>query len=132
MRNSTSVPIPLAFEQPLKPQDEPSLLLDLKEDVRDECSKIGDVTNVVLFDKEPDGIMTVRFSTEEAAGKCIAAMDGRYFGGRTVAAELYDGKRRYQKAGKDANENGDVSEEVRLESFGKWLEEDSKEESAAP
>ena len=27
-----------------------SLLLDLKEDVRDECSSLGDVTNVVLYD----------------------------------------------------------------------------------
>lgn len=27
-----------------------SLLLDLKEDVRDECSSLGEVTNVVLYD----------------------------------------------------------------------------------
>lgn len=27
-----------------------SLLLDLKEDVRDECSTLGEVTNVVLYD----------------------------------------------------------------------------------
>lgn len=27
-----------------------SLMLDLKEDVRDECSTLGEVTNVVLYD----------------------------------------------------------------------------------
>lgn len=27
-----------------------SLLLDLKEDVREECSSLGEVTNVVLYD----------------------------------------------------------------------------------
>lgn len=27
-----------------------SLLLDLKEDVREECSMLGEVTNVVLYD----------------------------------------------------------------------------------
>jgi len=27
-----------------------SLLLDLKEDVREECSTLGEVTNVVLYD----------------------------------------------------------------------------------
>jgi len=31
-------------------EDDASLLLDLKEDVRDECSSLGDVTNVVLYD----------------------------------------------------------------------------------
>ena len=30
--------------------EDTSLLLDLKEDVRDECSSLGEVTNVVLYD----------------------------------------------------------------------------------
>ena len=31
-------------------EEDPSLLLDLKDDVRDECSTLGEVTNVVLYD----------------------------------------------------------------------------------
>jgi HIV Tat-specific factor 1 len=31
-------------------EEDASLLLDLKEDVRDECATLGDVTNVVLYD----------------------------------------------------------------------------------
>ena len=31
-------------------EEDASLLLDLKEDVRDECSSVGEVTNVVLHD----------------------------------------------------------------------------------
>jgi HIV Tat-specific factor 1 len=31
-------------------EEDASLLLDLKEDVRDECSTLGEVTNVVLYD----------------------------------------------------------------------------------
>lgn len=31
-------------------KEDPSLLLDLKEDVREEAETIGDVTNVVLYD----------------------------------------------------------------------------------
>jgi hypothetical protein len=31
-------------------EEDSSLLLDLKEDVREECSTLGEVTNVVLFD----------------------------------------------------------------------------------
>ena len=30
--------------------EDASLLLDLKEDVRDECASLGEVTNVVLYD----------------------------------------------------------------------------------
>lgn len=33
--------------------EDPTLLLDLKEDVREECSNLGEVTNVVLYDVRP-------------------------------------------------------------------------------
>lgn len=32
---------------------DPTLLLDLKEDVREECAMLGEVTNVTLFDVSP-------------------------------------------------------------------------------
>lgn len=65
-----------------------SLLLDLKEDVREECSTLGEVTNVVLYDvgvlcpsvflvnlqfyqKEKDGIMTVKFKDPISAQACV-------------------------------------------------------------
>lgn len=48
-RNSRIVVLKHMFS--LKELDEDaSLLLDLKEDVRDECSALGEVTNVVLYD----------------------------------------------------------------------------------
>lgn len=48
-RNSRVVVLKHMFS--LKELDEDaSLLLDLKEDVRDECSTLGEVTNVVLYD----------------------------------------------------------------------------------
>ena len=77
-------------------EEDPSLLLDLKEDVREECSTLGDVTNVVLYDvreslcstqsfrliahspiylfvlqQEPEGIMTVKFRDPISAKACI-------------------------------------------------------------
>ena len=42
-----------------------SLLLDLKEDVREECSSLGEVTNVVLYD------VSDRFKKQESTfNKC--------------------------------------------------------------
>lgn len=51
--------------------EDPVALIELKQDVREECEKLGEVTNVVLFDGEEDGIMTVRFTDERAAAECI-------------------------------------------------------------
>lgn len=105
-------------------ETDPSLLLDLKEDVREECERLGEITNVVLYDKEADGIISVRFKEEDQAQDCIRLMNGRYFGGRQIVAELFDGKRRYLKTGKNAGNDEDdgQEEEERLEKFGSWLE----------
>lgn len=53
-------------------EEDPGAILDIKEDIRDECNKIGNVTNVVLYDKEKDGVVMVRFSTPEAARMCVS------------------------------------------------------------
>jgi len=74
-------------------EEDPSLLLDLKEDVREECETLGEVTNVVLYDvrqylpspfsvtissphrlqQEPDGVMTVKFRDPISAQACVLA-----------------------------------------------------------
>jgi HIV Tat-specific factor 1 len=66
---------------------DPSLLLDLKEDVREEAENLGDVTNVVLYDVrsnfsrqdvgltclqlEPEGVITVKFRDPISAQACV-------------------------------------------------------------
>ena len=52
-------------------QDDPAAILDIKEDIREECSKLGEVTNVILYDKEPEGVVSVRFGGPEAARACV-------------------------------------------------------------
>ena len=52
-------------------QEDPAAMLEIKEDIREECAKLGEVTNVVLFDKEQDGVASVRFSNAEAASACV-------------------------------------------------------------
>jgi HIV Tat-specific factor 1 len=52
-------------------EEDPAAILDIKEDIRSECAKLGEVTNVVLFDKEPDGVASVRYSSEAAAEACV-------------------------------------------------------------
>ncbi|KAH8425957.1 U2 snRNP complex subunit CUS2 [Aspergillus melleus] len=121
--------------------EDPAAILDIKEDIREECSKLGEVTNVVLYDKEADGVVMVRFLEPEAAKRCIQVMDGRYFGGTRVEAYIANGSERFKKSNEkraaleDLAERGldaeDSDEEQRLDEFGTWLESSHTVENTA-
>ncbi|KAJ7594150.1 hypothetical protein C8J56DRAFT_1002129 [Mycena floridula] len=103
-------------------EEDATLLLDLKEDVREECSMLGEVTNVVLYDKEEDGIMTIKFRDVVSAQACVLKMNGRFFDGRRVEATFFTGKQRFRRSGVGEEADGDTEEETkRLDSFAEWL-----------
>lgn len=93
-------------------REDPAALLDIKEDIREECAKLGPVTNVVLYDEEEDGIVSVKFRTREAAEACLRVMHGRAFAGRIVEAYLATGRERFRKSkGDKSAEKGDASDQ---------------------
>ncbi|KAI9159321.1 hypothetical protein H9P43_008661 [Blastocladiella emersonii ATCC 22665] len=97
-------------------EDEPGVLLEISEDVREECEKVGEVTSLTIYDAEPDGVILVRFKEELSALACIKLMDGRFFGGQKVTAALFDGtKYRRSKA-------TDATDEARLQAYEQWLQ----------
>jgi HIV Tat-specific factor 1 len=81
-------------------EEDLAALRDIEEDIRDECAKLGEVTNVVLFDQEDEGIVSVKFDTPEAAEACVRLMHGRSFDGRTVEAYFATGRERFRKSKK--------------------------------
>ncbi|EPE03698.1 splicing factor u2af-associated protein 2 [Ophiostoma piceae UAMH 11346] len=91
--------------------EDPAALLDIKEDIREECAKLGEVTNVVLFDQEAAGIVSVKFKAAESALACVRMMGGRAFDGRIVEATLATGHEKHQKSKKgdddDASQDSD-------------------------
>lgn len=118
--------------------DDPAAILDIKEDIREECSKLGEVTNVVLYDKEQDGVASVRFSTPEAAKACVEVMNGRWFSGIQVVAYTSKEGEKFKKSNKaktDIDEDEpdwaaqDGDDMRRAEKFGSWLEENKNEET---
>ncbi|WYZ34901.1 hypothetical protein EsH8_I_001177 [Colletotrichum jinshuiense] len=88
-------------------EEDPAALLEIKEDIREECGKLGNVTNVVLYDEEPDGIVSVKFSKPEAAQACIQLMNGRSFDGRVVEASVSTGRERFKKSKQDQPSDSD-------------------------
>ncbi|KAI4097287.1 MAG: hypothetical protein LQ344_000386 [Seirophora lacunosa] len=125
-------------------EEDPAAILDIKEDIREECAKIAPVTNVVLFDREPDGVASVRFSNAQGAKACVRVMHGRFFSGTKVEAYVADGSEKFKKSsgserktvtlGDDDHDNddhdggeaeggdGEGEERKRLDQFGSWLE----------
>ena len=45
--------------------------MDIHDDVRRECSKIGHVTKVVVWEGESQGVVTVRFLSSADARRCV-------------------------------------------------------------
>ncbi|KAI5776166.1 hypothetical protein EDC01DRAFT_625692 [Geopyxis carbonaria] len=103
-------------------EEDPSAILDLKEDIREECEKLGDVTNVVLYDKEEEGVVSVKFKHEAGALACVRVMNGRFFGGQKVEAYISDGTERFRKSSSKTVAISGEDEQERLEKFGSWLE----------
>ncbi|KAM0178747.1 hypothetical protein ACHAPF_003449 [Botrytis cinerea] len=85
-------------------EEDPAAMLDIKEDIRDECGKLGELTNVVLYDLEKDGVASVRFANAESAKACVKLMNGRKFDGQEVEAYITDGKEQFKKSKKKADD----------------------------
>ncbi|PWA32770.1 hypothetical protein CCH79_00020367 [Gambusia affinis] len=71
---------------------------DLEGEVTEECGKFGQVRRVIIYQErqgeEDDADVIVKIFVEfsEAAhrNRAIQALNNRWFGGRKVAAEVYD------------------------------------------
>ncbi|KAF9423608.1 hypothetical protein BGZ94_008247 [Podila epigama] len=107
-------------------ENDPTLLLDLKEDIREECEKVGEVTNIIIYDQHPDGVLSVRFKDKEQALLCVRLMNGRYFAGQRVEADIYDGHTKYEST--KTKEQIEQEEKQRLERYAKWLESEEERE----
>ncbi|ETI21760.1 hypothetical protein G647_05829 [Cladophialophora carrionii CBS 160.54] len=107
-------------------EEDPAAMLEIKEDIRDECAKLGEVTNVVLFDKEDEGVASVRFSNADAAAACVRLMNGRWFDERQLEAYIATGNEKFKKSSdkKVGYDDEDDEEGGRLDAFGSWLEEE--------
>lgn len=99
---------------------DPAAIIDIKDDVRTEGGKFGEVTNVILYDKEETGVITVRFSNTISAKACVKAFDGRIFDGQRVEASIALGSERFKKSTKQDTDEKDEKE--RLETFSKAIE----------
>ncbi|KFM76892.1 HIV Tat-specific factor 1, partial [Stegodyphus mimosarum] len=122
-RNENTVIIKNMFD-PKEFDEDAALLLDYQNDIREECSKCGEVKKVVIYDRNPDGVVAVTFSEPEMADECINLMNGRWFASRQLTAETWDGKTKYKIV------ETEEEREKRLNSWQKYLEEKEAKQDA--
>lgn len=102
-------------------EEDPVAITEIRDDLRTECEKFGVVKKVIVFDRHPDGVCSVAFKTAEAASKCKESLNGRWFGGKTVEASIWDGNTDYQI------EETDREREERLKKWENFLDSDTAE-----
>ena len=69
----------------------------LQEEIEEECNKFGSVEHVIIYqevqgedESEVEVKIFVEFSQHQETRAAQSVMDGRFFGGRTVSATVYD------------------------------------------
>ena len=102
-------------------QSEETFFQELEQDIREECAaKCGEVKKVKSYRHNPQGVVSVCFKLPQAAAKCVSIMHGRWFGGKQIEADLFDGHTNYfvKKA-----EETQEEQQRRLDRFAADLEQ---------
>lgn len=99
------------------------LILDCSNKIREHCNKFGSVRKVAVYDKHPQGICQVFFTSPEEADMAISMLDGRMFSNNKIPMKAYtwDGKTKYK-----INET-EEEEKERLANWDKFLAEEAAE-----
>ncbi|PVI07093.1 hypothetical protein DM02DRAFT_351290 [Periconia macrospinosa] len=94
-------------------EEEDAAVLEIKEDMRDEAEKYGTVTKVVLYDKEPEGIVSVRFSDFKGAEEFCARANGKRYNGGPLKISIAEDRPRFKKSprGGEGEGEGDSEDE---------------------
>lgn len=89
----------------------------LKMEVGMECERVGGpVEKVTTFERNPDGVIAVRFAKPSGSASCIDVMNNRWFAGRRVECIYWDGETDYRV------QETEEEQDARLEAFGRELD----------
>ncbi|KAL9641482.1 hypothetical protein ABK040_013407 [Willaertia magna] len=97
-----------------KPEDfstDPLFADDLKEEIKEECNKVGHVEKVKVYSENPEGVVEIRFKSPLHAKDCVKLFNGRWFDGQRISAYIWDGKESFKV------EESEEQEEQRLKKY---------------
>ncbi|EDQ92707.1 uncharacterized protein MONBRDRAFT_35744 [Monosiga brevicollis MX1] len=100
------------------------------EEMKEDASYIFELKDTVVLmrrcgmQNNPDGVVMVRYFTDEPLGPAIATLNGRFFAGQKVVAEEWDGKTKYKV------EESEEEKEARIKQWDEYLRSQELEEAA--
>jgi len=101
---------------PIEASKDPNFYENLRVEIESEFQKLGNIEALKIFERHPDGVIAVKYSYEYDAQQCIDKMNGRWFDGRQLVAEFYDGFSDYHV------EESKEEEENRDKDWQKWVQ----------
>ncbi|KAI6213401.1 hypothetical protein M3Y94_00145900 [Aphelenchoides besseyi] len=75
-----------------------AMIFDLKEEMKEMYGKFGILKSTVVYDTNPEGVITLTYENVEAADLAVKSLDGVIRHGRQISATLWDGKTKYKRA----------------------------------
>eukprot|EP00890_Picochlorum_soloecismus_P005566 jgi/Picsp_1/600/NSC_00597-R1_protein len=99
--------------------ENPGLKEELEDDVETECEKLGSIDKVRVFPTNPEGVIVVKYKEPKHANLCADTMNGRWFGGRKISAEKWDGITDFQVKYQETEEE----QQARLDMYAAELEQ---------
>ncbi|XP_074662429.1 17S U2 SnRNP complex component HTATSF1-like [Tubulanus polymorphus] len=102
----------------------PAAIIKVRDEVRTECAKYGEVRKVSVYDHHKDGVVSVIFKEPEMADACIQGINKRIFLGRVITAETWDGQTKYDTGETEADR------EARLKKWQTFLNESDNQVDA--
>ena len=106
-------------------RSKPSLIDELKNDMRIGASEFGKLKSLRVAENNPEGIVILNFKSNASANPCVEKMNGRMYAGRKISAALWDGYTNHVK--KESEEE----RKQREQEFGAWLEANSSTTTTA-
>lgn len=84
----------------------------------------GEMEKVTLFEKNPLGVLIIKYKEPFAAEQCVRHTEGRWYGGRQLRCKYWDGTDYSvpDEAEEEEEEVKDKKDQERIHSFGDWLE----------
>jgi len=82
---STCVIIKHMFDP--KEEKDPDFHYDIKEDMEEECAKFGKLKHIFV-DKNSQGYVYLRFTSVDAAQRCVENLHNRWFASKRITAEF--------------------------------------------
>ncbi|KAI6190000.1 HIV TAT specific factor 1 [Aphelenchoides bicaudatus] len=74
-----------------------ALILDLKEEMKQLYSKFGELKSVVVYDTNPEGVITLTYENVEASDLAVKSLNNIIRHGRQISASLWDGKEKFKR-----------------------------------